>query len=342
MEAILKLMIDCLSHGDQIYLPSKFWIELNSRNLNQLEMEGIGNFKQTVSQNYFTWIIARHRLDQFLYLTGHIKLGDWFSILDNLFSFDSTSRLARLRQIELGIFTRMLWRFAGRNDTDGLLHYLEEPRVGNPFSIFLGKKLISQDMANSVLEYYSIREHFTAAKTSRVTLCEIGAGYGRSAFVFLKAFPNGKYIVIDIPPALYISQHYLSSIFPEKRVFSFRCFERFSEVDQEFHDSDIAFLLPHQAAMLPRKSVDLFINISSLHEMKVDQINAYFQLIDRLTRGFFYTKQWLVSHNPADGITIGAHDYPVPPDWQQLYFRKAKVQTLFFEAMYKIGTNESV
>jgi hypothetical protein len=89
--------------------------------------------------------------------------------------------------------------------------------------------------------------------------------------------------------------------------------------------------------MLPAKSVDLFINISSLHEMKIDQIHAYFKLIDRLTHGFFYSKQWWVSHNPADEITITPKEYPVPHNWKQLYLRAANVQTYFFEAMYAIS-----
>ena len=152
----------------------------------------------------------------------------------------------------------------------------------------------------------------------------------------MKALPNCKYIVIDIPPALYVSQHYLTSVFCGKNIFTFRPFDRFSDVEREFNEADIAFLLPHQAETLPEKSVDLFINISSLHEMRMDQIHAYFKLIEKLTRGYFYTKQWWVSHNPADGITITPKDYPVPANWNQLYLRKAKVQAYFFEAMYAL------
>jgi putative sugar O-methyltransferase len=184
------------------------------------------------------------------------------------------------------------------------------------------------------LEYYSIRKYFKETANEKVTICELGAGYGRNGFVFLKAFPKCKYIIIDIPPALYISQHYLSSVFRDKKIFFFRPFDRFADVETDFNDADIVFLLPHQAEMLPAKSIDLFINISSLHEMKIDQIHAYFILIDKLTKEFFYSKQWWVSHNPADGITITPNDYPVPTKWKQLFFRKSTVQTYFFEAMY--------
>ncbi len=60
-------MFDCLAHGNSIYLQSKFWEALNEKNLEQLESRGIANFKQTVAQNYFTWVIGR-RETQFRYI----------------------------------------------------------------------------------------------------------------------------------------------------------------------------------------------------------------------------------------------------------------------------------
>ena len=328
-------MFDCLSDGNPIYLPSKFWEALNDKNVQQLESGGLQNIKQTVAQNYFTWVIG-HKDKQFRYLVRHTSLRAWPAILKGIFSYDPSFPLNRGQQRELVIFTRMLWKFAEKNDAERLLARVDEPLEGNPFKICLNGKLISQDLANSVLEYYSIRENFKSPSKGKATICELGAGYGRNAYVFLKALPKCKYIIIDIPPALHISQHYLSSVFKDRKIFSFRPFDKFGEVEKEFNDADIIFLLPHQAEMLPDKSVDLLINISSLHEMKIDQIHAYFKLIDKLTKGFFYSKQWWVSQNPADGITITPKDYPVPTKWKQLYLRKAKVQTYFFEAMYML------
>lgn len=341
MDTILKSMFDCLARGNSIYLPSKFWEALNEKNLEQLESRGIANFKQTVAQNYFTWVIGR-RETQFRYLVKHTNIFAWPSILlCGLFAYDRTSPLSRKRQKELEVFTKMLWKFAERHDKEGLSKWIGEPGEGNPFKIYLNRKLISQDLANSFLEYYSIREHLSGPNTEKITICELGAGYGRNAYVFVKAFPKGKYIIVDIPPALYVSQHYLSSILNDKKIFYFRCFDNYSEIEEEFQNSDIAFLLPHQAELLPDKSIDLFINISSLHEMRIEQIQAYFRLIDRLTCGYFYTKQWLVSRNPVDDVTITPDDYPVPVNWKQLYHRQARVQTYFFEAMYAISSEKT-
>lgn len=346
MESVLSAMVSCLSAGDPVYLPSKFWEAFNSTNLKQLESEGIENLKQTVALNYFTWLGRQN--EQFSYLLKDSPLA-WPSILYRLLRrrltagiayrltpSDVSSRLNRDQQVELAVFTKMLWGVAQRADTLGLLDTFDEPEVGNPFRIYNRGKLISQDLANSVIEFYSVRECFKPPLDAKVEICELGAGYGRNAYVFLKAFRNCRYVVVDIPPALYVSQHYLSSVFPERRVFEFRCFESFEEVRDEFEQAEIAFLLPHQAKMLPPKSFDLFVNISSLHEMTPEQIAAYFELIDHLTRSYFYSKQWFVSENPHDGVRIRHDDYPVPAHWRELYLRPARVQTAFFEAMYAL------
>lgn len=335
MNEELKAMFDCLSAGKAAYLPSKFWETLNTKNLGQLADGGISNFKRTIAQNYFTWVVGIQD-PQFRYLIRKMKTMYWPRLLKGVFTTDRSSSIPRMRQVELTLFTRMLWTLAERTDTLGLMAGMEEPALGNPFKIYLGGKLISQDLANSLLEFYSIREEFSPSPDERFTIAELGAGYGRTAHVFLSAFPRCRYIIIDIPPALYIAQNYLTRIFPDRKAFRFRSFREIGEVKTEMDASDIVFLLPHQAEMLEKNAVRLFINISSLHEMTRDQIALYLKLIERLTDGYFYTKQWKVSSNPEDGISIRQEDYPIPEAWKRLYLRTPKVQVSFFEAMYRM------
>lgn len=331
-------MFSCLAHGDPLYLPSQFWHDLNEKNVRELELDGYERFKRTVARNYFTWIIGPQD-PQFRFLLKHTRVSAIPSLLRDFWRYDPSSALRRRRYMFVTLFTRLIWQFAEQQDAQHLLRGLEEPAVGGPLDIRYRNKLISQDLANSALEYYSIREHFSPAPDQTPTICELGAGYGRDAFFFLQVLPRCKYIVVDIPPALYIAQRYLKDLFPTKRVFEFRCFDRYEAIADELAEADIVFLLPHQAALLPDKTIDLFINISSLHEMQMSQIQVYLRLIDRLTRGYFYSKQWLESINTHDRIVIRADDYPIPASWRQLYFRPAKVQTMFFEAMYALPSN---
>jgi putative sugar O-methyltransferase len=321
-----------MSAGDSVYLPSKYWQGLVRINAEQLDARGFENFKRTVATNYFTWTHGSDFRSHLLSLARRAPLSEWPGLLRGLDWRGVSPTLDRRHSLILSIFTRLVWSHARRHDPLKLLDALEEPEIGNPFQIYMNGRLISQDLANSVLEFYSSTEESTGVRE----VCELGAGYGRLAYVFLNALPC-RYTIIDIPPALCVSERYLSEVFPGKKVFSFREFRAYEEVREEFEASDIRFLLPHQAEMLPDNSVDLFLNISSLHEMTREQVSAYFRMIGRLTRGRFYTKQWMEGRNGADKVWLRPGDYPVPVTWRELYMRPAEVQTNFFEALYDVG-----
>lgn len=327
-------MLDSMSDGNSVYLPSKYWQALARIHAEQLDAHGFENFKRTVATHYFTWTYGSDFRSHLLSLVRRAPLSEWPGLLRGLTWRGVSLTLDRRHSLTLAIFTRLVWSHASRHDPLKLLNVLEEPEIGSPFQIYMNGRLISQDLANSVLEFYSATEESSGVRE----VCELGAGYGRLAYVFLNVLPC-RYTIIDIPPALCVSERYLSEVFPDKKVFSFREFCGYEEVCEEFESSDIRFLLPHQAEMLPDKSVDLFLNISSLHEMTREQVSAYFRMIGRLTRGRFYTKQWMEGRNGVDMVWLRLDDYPVPATWRELYTRPAEVQTNFFEALYDVGSD---
>jgi len=230
-------------------------------------------------------------------------------------------------------FVLMLWSYTLKKDVKGYVDRLEEPKEGNPLLVPAGKQLASQDLANSVLEYYSMAEGVDFAGCKRVL--EIGGGYGRDAYVVLKLNPQVQYTLVDIPPALWIAQRYLSSIFPERKVFHVRDFRSYAEVADEMSRASIVFLLPHQLELMPDRRYDLSLNISSCGEMQQEQIAAYFRTLERVTAGHFYMKQWKVSQNAFDNLSLTEADYPVGRNWKKIYSRQCAVQTAFFEALYR-------
>jgi putative sugar O-methyltransferase len=232
-------------------------------------------------------------------------------------------------------FVLLLWAYARNLDASGYLDRLEEPREGNPIVVEMDGRQVSSDLVNSVLEYYSIGEATDVSMCRRAL--EIGGGYGRSAYCILKLNPDIQYTFVDVPPALFLAQRYLSSVLGSKNVFRVRHFDEFNDVREDIERSSIVFLLPEQLRLLPERWFDLTINISSFGEMQKQMINQYFDEIERLTRGVFYTKQWKISKNPFDGLEVREEDYPVKDHWQTLYQRDARVQTEFFEAAYQIG-----
>ena len=113
-------------------------------------------------------------------------------------------------------------------------------------------------------------------------------------------------------------------------------FDKYEDVREEFEAADFVFLLPHQLTLLPEGVVDLFVNISSLHEMNMEQIRHYLAEIYRLVRpgGHFYLKAWKISRNPFEHIEVKEEDYPLDA-WTQVFRRTPAVQTRFFETMLR-------
>jgi putative sugar O-methyltransferase len=186
-----------------------------------------------------------------------------------------------------------------------------------------------------VLEYYSATSSISQNTAGPLTIAELGGGYGRTAYVFLKA-RRCKYVLFDIPPALAVCQRYLRAVFPDRTMFTFRPFKKYEEIRAEYEAAEICIMTPNQIELLPTKTFDLLLNISSFGEMTSEQIEHYYQLIDRYCRGYFYTRQWQEHVNDHDGITISVEDYPTPHNWQLVYSRQHPIQARFFEALYKV------
>jgi putative sugar O-methyltransferase len=341
---LAQILVD-LKDVSEIYQPSPFWHELAAAGVRQLKETGFENFKRTVNTRYFNWRllgIVRHQLFAVARKWARHPDGAVFSadfpqpratIDDRAASFNAPA--AWLYKTYVAMYADVL----ARSDTRGLLRSLEEPQLGNPFLVRHNGRNLSQDLCNSIHELYSILgpQGLPPAHLRSPAFAEIGAGYGRLAYVILKAIPGATYCIIDIPPALYLSQRYLTTLFPELPAFRFRPFRSYAEVAADFESSRLRFIAPHQLELLPPNSVDYFVNISSFHEMTVPQVENYFRLMDRICRGRFYTKQWRVSRTQINGCTLRENDYPVPAGWREIYHRRHPIQRMFFDALYEIG-----
>jgi putative sugar O-methyltransferase len=329
-----------MERAPAIYRPSAFWEHFNRLNVDQLRRHGLAHFKRTVNQNYFNWLPTDFSDNQ---LTN--VLAAWAAqpdlsplrveiehepFLEGF--FESNPLMDRDKRETYALFVALLCSLARRGDPHRVIDTLTEPAEGNPIRITLDGRAVSQDLANSVRERNAILAGAGAGIETPV-VAELGAGYGRLAYVFLTTL-HCRYFVVDIPPALHIAQHYLSAVLPGKRVFGFRHIERFEDVQDELESADVCFLTPNQLELLPRSSVDVFVSISSLGEMRLDQIAHYLDLASALTRRAIYLKQWRVSSNTLDGLTVTRDSYRLGPDWTLAFDRADEVQDQFFEALW--------
>lgn len=323
--------------------PSPFWKELGERHTRQLEESGFDNFKRTVNIRYFNWRVMgllRHQFAGLLF--EWLRNPDW-AVLSAEFPDRRSSRpqLHSFSALGAWIYKTFVAMFAAKlskTDTLAVLRTLEEPALGNPFVIRYRGRRLSQDLCNSIHELYSVLDwRPRKAAAEPLSIAEIGAGYGRLAHVFLESGVASSYTIIDIPPALQLSQRYLTTLLPHIRAFPFREFEHFDDVRDEFEGATLRFMMPYQLECLPDRYFSHFINISSFHEMTLQQVQQYFDLIQRLCRERVYLKQWRTySQAGMNGRPVTEADYPIPLTWRAVFHRQHPIQRMFFEALYEL------
>ena len=335
----LREMIAALLRAPELYHPSKYWLFQLLRNVSQLETDGLDNFKYTVNTNYFNWELTGID-DQVDTLKKLVRNEGTFTSPDLDGSLVcSQARWSEAERERYKEFLILSWTFAVSRDRLGLLSRISEPPLGHPITIRAQGLDISQDLCNSVLEVNAMLEHVTVQPHKRFRVAELGAGYGRLPYVLRQALPGTHVTIIDIPPALHIAQWYYSRLFPNERIFRYREFRDYEEIRSEFENASVAFLLAPQVEMLPPKIFDLFINVSSLHEMTLAQVHMWFDHIDRLCSGHFYSKQYVTSTNDLDEVCIQQADYPVKSHWRELFARQCAVQTRFFESLFALSSD---
>src|SRR4029453_8792047 len=100
--------------------------------------------------------------------------------------------------------------------------------------------------------------------------------------VFSRPSVPGVFFFFRVPPTLHVSQWYLSRACPEERIFAFRHFDRFAEVEDELSRSRLAVFTPNQLELFPDGYFTGFVSISSLAEMTAAQVQRYKHLMGRV------------------------------------------------------------
>jgi len=323
---VLEKMNAEMINAPDLIQPSKFWQDLSQKHGRRLAASGIENFRRTLAKDYFTWMRILPWDSQIRFLIRNLPKREVGKAVFG--AFKKHEHIGLAESIAMNFLSRLLWSYTKQEYPE--ITDLSECSFGNPPAVFDGKHLVSQDLANSLLEFHSYREGVKGI------ICELGGGYGRNAYVTATQGDFASYTLVDIPPALGVAQAFIENAFPNAKIFRFRPFTSYLEVSDEIRDAKFVFLLPHQMSLLPTGSVDLFLNISSLHEMRRDQVNYYVSEIRRLTKigGHFYLKAWAVSNNVDEEVTICSQDYDLS-GFEEVYWRTPKVQTRFFETLQK-------
>lgn len=337
----LAAMAAEVAEGPEVFRPSAFWEDLGGLHFALLHDEGFAGFKRSINATYFQFMVLSPRDEQFQAVLrawlAHPRPRVLQARLEEALRLH-TDFWPGLRTFRdrwwYARYVAALWEEVHRRDRHGILERLEEPSLGAPIGVRHHGRLISQDLCNSALELVAIMDGLAAARlTPGARIIELGGGYGRVAWAALTALPDVRFVLVDIPPALAVAERYLTTLFPDLPTFRFRRFDDPEQVAAELDRAHLAFLTPNQLERLAPMGAQLAINISSLHEMRPEQIQSQLELLDRHCQGHFYTKQWEAWHNPVDGVTIRREDYPYPAHWRRVFERRHPIQRRFFEAL---------
>ncbi len=123
------------------------------------------------------------------------------------------------------LMTYLLWEYAAR-EVCGRISSSSPRGAGrgeSPISHADGRN-ISQDLANSVLEYDSAIRGLSDVEQIQ-SIIELGGGYGRTGICVSPYCSQVSYCMVDIPPALYIAERYLTSQFSDRKIIPYRSFK---------------------------------------------------------------------------------------------------------------------
>jgi hypothetical protein len=153
------------------------------------------------------------------------------------------------------------------------------------------------------------------------------------AHTYLSTLP-GQYFIFDIPPALGVAQWYLEQTLGRERVFRFRHFDRLEEVQDEIDRASAVLLTPNQIRKFPDGYFDVMVTISSLPEMRHDQVDLFLSEFQRLSRGHIFIKQFKAWKNPTDGTDLTVESYRLGSNWRLTLDRTDPVIPFFFNRVW--------
>jgi len=318
-----------LTSERNIYGAASFWETYGKFHVQLLERYGVENLKRTLSHHYQNWCMVSNEDPQVRRLhqtwLSNFDLEPWRNAIEapthvgvheSLGFDDPRYPLADPEKREVyRVAVGLLWEHVLRTDGFGVLSRLSESEIGNPVRIWRHGSLISSDLAHSVRERNLLLEAVGNDGGEPLLVGELGGGHGRLAEVFGRT-TNHRYFIFDIAPALYVSQWYVKAIFPNEKVFQFRHFDSFDEIRRELDGCRFAFFTANQIEKIPSDYLDVFINLNSLQEMRIDQIQNFLAQIDRVTSKAFLSRQWSEKMDHLNNVRVTKDLFRMSARWR--------------------------
>ena len=340
IEKNLKEITDLFINSESYNFVSNYWNYLNIKNFKQIiNHGGIKNYANTIAKNYY--YLDRFEDKDIKQTCEKIK-NDLINFKFNLFK--KQEYLNYGESIHYNTVVALLYlNLKKKRIFEKLKDLSDEGYLGfnDPF-LEIDNVNLTTDKINALFDYEKIDKF---AKLQNIkSILEIGAGSGRTSQAIMTFNQNLRYIICDIPPAIFISYTRLKKTFPDKKIKFLFNYKNEKSLMDEINNNDISFIFPHQMKDIQNKSIDLTLAIDCIHEMDKKTIKNYFHQINKFSN-LFYFSVWKKTIVPYSGtftktsnqLDYYSRDYSIPDNWKKTFEEDLIFPSNFISAGFELN-----
>ena len=239
---------------------------------------------------------------KFLKIDNNFFLNKYNSLINKITKFCSFFSYFALRAVEarkyfmLQIQKNQETMYELISSLDKTLLEISDSEFGNPIGFYKNNKFYTTRFLESLKTIHIIKKNIGIHNIKSIT--ELGAGIGLLSSCFMKLDKNIKYLIIDIPPASFISEYYLKNL--DFKVFGYREIKNKKEIklDEIFKDYQVCCIPSYRLDLLKDYNFDLFINIHSFQEIEKQASLNYINAIKNQTK-YIYLDNQIYGHFKA-------------------------------------------
>ena len=285
--------------------------------------------------NYETWLTEIDKSSASWYWKKHAFREDRNSLQRRLVSFRSTEVKPlsdTLDDYKSKMSMQEMYDSLCQDVSESIIEELSENQIGNPPAQSVVTRsgiqisttfndLILISFANKIFNALSTKQ-----KNERITILEIGGGYGGLAAKLKKMLPKSNVVVVDIPHAGLLQTYYLGQALPFAKLVVHSIDNGAIDLNQDQDETDFFILPNNRTEDISHSKFDLIINSRSFMEMDQREIAKYFKLIQKTLQpgGLFFNCNRLWK-NAGDKPTQISR-YPYDDKWSLV-----SLSTSFFQ-----------
>ena len=321
IDSTLKHITDTFISSESYKKVSNYWHIRNIKSFEALAEFGINKYGSTIAPYYFTFTTLYH--------------DEWFKDIPSLngqpFTIDSKELFKKQKNFSLresisyNYLCYLLFYSLKENPYYKYLENLNDDTYlgfDDPY-VSIDNINISTDKIVSLFDCEKIFKTFKEVKINKIL--EIGAGSGRTSEALLSIKDDIKYIICDIPPAIYISYERLKIAFPNKKISLLIDINDKVELKKKIEESDISFIFPDHLKLLDKNFIELTVAIDCLHEMDKPTIKYYLDQADNFSKNFYFSV-WEKTEVPysknifkkENVLSYYSGDYNIPKSWKNI------------------------